>query len=512
MAQAELPQTAEEALEQALKLEWKRVPWYLWSFLAHAILGGVMWYFSKDPAPPPVKLQAQVAVDSSAPPALTEEKELPPEVPELKDQKAVNDPILDEQLPAEHDEDDTNSEYEETFGSEGAISDVVAGGQSNSDVVGLGAGAAGSPGDRRGGREKMRRGRGEKTQKAVDLALKWLSDHQSPDGRWDADGFTCDSKFRRPCACQEKAIGGNLYDVGLTGLAILCFLGAGETHKTGEYKNTVSRGLLWLRDQQDAEGCFGTRACQRFTYNHALATLAMCEAWWLTRAGLFQTNAQKGLDFCAASQSPTGGWRYSVRSPDADSSITGWMLMALKSGKVGGLTVSQPSITSALAYLETLTDPAGRLGYQRRGDTPVREGPRGQSFPARESESLTSVGMFSRIMFGEDPAKSPVLQKGSQLLQAKLPVWDKNGGKIDMYYWYYGTLSMFQIGGTQWELWNHAMESAIIASQNLEPPLRGSWDPVDPWGEEGGRVYSTAILCLCLEVYYRYDRVFGTSK
>ena len=31
--------------------------------------------------------------------------------------------------------------------------------------------------------------------------------------------------------------------------------------------------------------------------------------------------------------------------------------------------------------------------------------------------------------------------------------------------------------------------------------------PVGAWGEDGGRVYSTAILTLTLEAYYRYSRL-----
>ena len=78
-----------------------------------------------------------------------------------------------------------------------------------------------------------------------------------------------------------------------------------------------------------------------------------------------------------------------------------------------------------------------------------------------------------------------------------------------MYYWYYGTLAMYQVGGTAWTTWNKAMSSAIIEQQRQDGHFKGSWDPIGAWGEEGGRVYSTALLTLCLEVYYRYGRVFG---
>ncbi|HYC77344.1 MAG TPA: hypothetical protein VEI02_06930, partial [Planctomycetota bacterium] len=98
----------------------------------------------------------------------------------------------------------------------------------------------------------------------------------------------------------------------------------------------------------------------------------------------------------------------------------------------------------------------------------------------------------------------------AELLSKRLPIWEKNTGKIDMYYWYYGTLSMFQFGGPEWNAWNQKMQDAIIKTQRTDGNFKGSWDPEDPWGEDGGRVYSTAVMTMCLEVYYRYGRVFGT--
>ena len=131
-------------------------------------------------------------------------------------------------------------------------------------------------------------------------------------------------------------------------------------------------------------------------------------------------------------------------------------------------------------------------------------------FPATESESLTAVALCSRIFC--DATESPLMKAGGELLSKKLPVWDEAKGSIDMYYWYYGTLAMFQVGGEPWKKWNAAMKSAVVDSQRSDGDYcgyRGSWDPIDPWGNEGGRVYATATMAMCLEVYYRYDRVFG---
>ncbi len=107
-----------------------------------------------------------------------------------------------------------------------------------------------------------------------------------------------------------------------------------------------------------------------------------------------------------------------------------------------------------------------------------------------------------------------MIKKGAELCAKLAPTWNTQDGSIDMYYWYYATLAMFQVGGEPWKKWEAAMKPAIIDTQRKDTDyckLKGSWDPLDPWGVDGGRVYSTACLALCLEVWYRYDKVFGTK-
>ena len=136
-----------------------------------------------------------------------------------------------------------------------------------------------------------------------------------------------------------------------------------------------------------------------------------------------------------------------------------------------------------------------------------------ERFPAEQSEALTGAGVLTRIFSGEDPRKSEMIRKGADLMAKKPPRWDVDAGTNDFYYWYYATLAMFQVGGDHWKRWKGHMETAIIKNQRTEAGRdeRGSWDPVDPWSAEGGRIYSTALNCLSLEVYYRYGRVFGAS-
>jgi hypothetical protein len=103
------------------------------------------------------------------------------------------------------------------------------------------------------------------------------------------------------------------------------------------------------------------------------------------------------------------------------------------------------------------------------------------------------------------------LSNGAELLLRNKPVWNTNA--IDYYYWYYASLALFQYDGPRgpkWSAWNEPMKDALVKNQNVKSSgcRRGSWEPVDRWSCEGGRVYATAINCLTLEVYYRYVNVF----
>ncbi len=371
-------------------------------------------------------------------------------------------------------------------------------------------------------------GGGNKVDDAVELALKWLAAHQSPDGGWEAEGWNawCDRE-RNPDGGGLEGAGRFGSDVGVTGLALLAFLGAGYTNRSeGPNGRVVGDGLKHLRNVQDSYGCFGDGRTGRYAaYNHAIAALAMVEAYGMTGSSIFRGPAQKALDFSCAARNPDGVWRYGVRPGDDDSAVTGWMTMALKSaqlinaadvkaGKEPSLRYDERAFDGVRAWFDAVTDPGtGRVGYQRRGDGVFRPRARANAFPEWKSESLTAVGMLARIFLGEDPKTSDAIGKGADRCANLVPSWNTTDGSIDMHYWYFGSIAMFRVGGERWKAWEAAMKPAIVDTQRRDTEFcayKGSWDPVDVWGEEGGRVYATAMMCLSLELWYRYDKVFGT--
>ncbi len=299
------------------------------------------------------------------------------------------------------------------------------------------------------------------TLSAVELGLKWLADHQDIsrdfrwlDGRWDSDDFA----KHDPADDKTTGKGHPLFDVGATGLSVLAFLGAGYTDRgsvrENKYAKNVRNGLRFLMTRQDTEGCFGRRQSQHFIYNHAIATLAMCEAYWMTRNPRYKRPAMMGIQFIEASRNPGAAWRYGARPGDNDTSVTAWCVAALHAGKYGGIEVDAEAFKGALAWLDKVTDPhTGTAGYTQQGGVMSRPPAIAKAFPADKSRSMTAAAVLTRMLCGQAPARHPVIRRGARQCIERLPKWNTEDGSIDMYYWYFGSLAMRQMGDKLWRKW-----------------------------------------------------------
>ncbi len=366
----------------------------------------------------------------------------------------------------------------------------------------------GSPRPLSGPSPLPREGQSPGTDAAIAAALRWLHFHQDKDGKWDQDGFQKNCDTRKSPAC--KGQGTSQYDVGVSGLAILAFLGGGNTHRNGLFKETVKKGLEWLVSQQRVDGLIGKTGVESWIYNHAIATQALCEAYALTRDPKFKKPCEKAVEFILKAQNKDLGWKYKPQGGRNDSSVTGWMVLALLAAKNAGFKVPDSAFKGALGWFDRMTSTAGKVGYMRPGDNGtlvLKPGAKIQSpddhYWAKQPV-MTGVSVFCRILLGQKRDEKNIT-KGVDILMANLPEWNKpKKNKVDSYYWFFGTYAMFQYGGVKWYEWNMAMKKALLDTQRVGGCADGSWDPVGKWGMVGGRVYATAINCLTLEVYYRY--------
>ncbi len=369
--------------------------------------------------------------------------------------------------------------------------------------------------DARSGKRNLKARGGSGVELALKDGLEWLKWHQSAEGSWRAKHYSenC-GKIAEGAKCEGA--GEAQFDIGLTGLALLAFLGDGDTTSEGPYRDNVDRGIKWLIDQQDPEsGLIGPRKGAGFIYNHAVATQALCEAYYFSESPSQFVSAQRAVDFILSARNPYGAWRYQQPpTGENDTSVTGWMVMALKAAEEAGLQVDRESFSGAITWIDEVTDTkTGRVGYDAVGSPSTRNGRVNGHFIKTRGEAMTAEGLLCRIFLGQEPKKTPVMGLHADLLLKKLPVWDsdpKQEAGTDFYYWYYGSNAMYQMGGEYWVKWEKSMTPALVNSQRKDGDAKGSWNPeVDPWGYAGGRVYTTAMAVLTLEVYFRYARVLG---
>lgn len=498
---------------EVLAEQLRKAPYLLASLAIHAVLAfavaGLQLLTQGNSEAPILEMVAQ------PPPPEIEEEEPPPE--EIVEE-IIEEPVLQESELEEVVEQETLEE----IGDPDFTSDSPFDQQSWNNDVGLGGGAGGKYGGR-GGRGGGRRG-GSPTEKAVLDALQWLADHQTDnDGYWDCDDFMLYDKY--PDEPPSDGPGSPVNDVGCTGLSLLAFLGHGSTMSKGQFRENVASGINWLKQNQLENGLFGDEVGNPTLYNHSIATMAMGEAYYFSnRSPLLAKNIKNAIKVIVNSRNPYNAWRYSLEpNGDNDSSITGWMVFALKTAEDGKVKVPQDVYDGAENWFTTMTaTDSGRTGYSFAeggpGSRPARKRIYLEKFPPEESEALTAVALLCRIFMTDtdkvrdwkDHDNYDMLKKQADLMMEKLPVWDEQAGTIDMYYWYYATFALNQWGGTHWKTWKKAIEKALLGSQRQDGNFKGSWDPQHAaWGHEGGRVYTTATGALILEVYYRYAQVLG---
>ena len=316
-------------------------------------------------------------------------------------------------------------------------------------------------------------GGSDATEKAIIAAIEWLSKVQEEDGRWDTRKYQAETD----------------YDVGGTALALLCYYGWGARHdQVGKYQQNVKNALLWLLKQQREDGSLARKGMM---YSHAIATIALCEAYGITKDQQIKSAAVAAINYTINSQhQQRGGWRYSP-GQDSDTSVTGWQFMALHSARMAGIVLPEKPFELARRWLNFAGggEHGGLYGYQSSNDI---------------SRAMVATGMFCRQLDLVPPTNKKMIESAN--LMKRYPIRNNNP---DLYYVYYGTLALYQHQGSIWEQWNKSLKEILPEIQIKTGALAGSWDLSRSNTKGGGRIASTALSILSLEVYYRILPMYG---
>ncbi len=352
------------------------------------------------------------------------------------------------------------------------------------------------------------------SESGVAEGLAWLARHQAEDGHWGPDclGSDAGSRCEKEHPCSEP---GEPFEGADTGLAVLAFQAGGHYYfNQHKYSDNVAHGLDIMVAQQGLEGeLVGSQNVlaekpgetskyhMRYMYEHAIGTFALAEACATAKAAGQHPNekylaaAIKAVKFIESQQHDDGGWRYTPnKNALSDCSVSGWSMLALKTALEAEIKVDDQTVQRMVAFFKNQADElTGRTHYQT---------------PRYGTDALTGVGMMVDQFVLHQP-QSPLVQLAAPYLADQAEgLWGAGHvGASDFYTWYNCTLAMFQAGGDPWNRWNTVIRDHVHKLQiGGEECQRGSWEPNSRWGGPGGRIYTTALGVLTLEVYYRFAR------
>ncbi len=369
---------------------------------------------------------------------------------------------------------------------------------------------------------------------AIQRGLLWLARHQSLDGRWSLSGLNplSGKGFNLPDFTNED----EFMDAAATGLALLSFMGSGSTHKYGKYQDFVKAGLDYILSCQDSTGAINLDAANleksksiklkpvSRRYNHSISTLALVEAYAMTKDESLLPPINKALEHARNYREQLNyPWSFYLEPTDIGTSIY-YIMSLFVASEAAGLKILPSQSREVEIYLERLTN-------QSTGRVCFLEGP---SYCFGGYDSM-ATGIASRFLLRRLLNHNKYMdtdKKATEFLMKYLPVWEPYRGVsgnegllqqdrtviglenniLNQFYWYFMTMALvnsdYLDGETKseyWAKWNSALKDVLLKHQRVGDDSDGSWDPVCAWGSVGGRLYSTAFGILNLQLYYSYN-------
>ena len=317
------------------------------------------------------------------------------------------------------------------------------------------------------------------TEAAVARGLRYMAKVQNKDGSWSFRG-----------------------ERGATGLALMAFLGAGQTSDVGFYKDEVSKGVGYLLKLQKPNGDLsGKTSSNQRMYIHAQAAIALCELFAMVGDESLREPAQRSVDFIVKSQYADGGWRYdpNARKQRGDTSVVGWQLMALHSAKLATLDVPETTFNNVEDFLDTV-----QKAKDSRGRAVTVGSRYAYQFNRPPTHVMTAEALLCRQYLGWSDSHPGFDSAARYLLKSHPP----QRSAPEMYYWYYATQMLHHLGGEHWRQWNEKMRDVLVNTQEPAGRHEGSWPVRGGHSAAGGRLYMTALAVCCLEVYYRHLPIY----
>lgn len=289
---------------------------------------------------------------------------------------------------------------------------------------------------------------------ATDVSLAWLAEQQADDGTWP-------SETGLAAADHERIL--------TTGLVVLAFLGAGNTHREGPFKQETRRSLRWLRERQHETGRFTEGVGSTLHAADAIGALVMVEAYRVTRSVLWKGPAERGLSWF--------GWA-SREGEAPEFPVMAWAMLASalarEDSRLANATFRAPG--SWLFQLER-----GQRDDVARAAASCRAFAHLGRFPSEGSQDPDRVALTRALRSSDLPTK---------------------GVSVELFY--LALLAIDEPGGEAWPGHRADYERRVLAQRAESPESQGRFEAFDASGAWAQRsVATTALMTLCLLIPYR---------
>lgn len=279
---------------------------------------------------------------------------------------------------------------------------------------------------------------------------------------------------------------------GVEGMALMAMLASGEDPNFGKYSGNVKRVLRKLiRDQDRSTGIMGSSM-----YDHGFATLALAEAYGavdertLWPAGgneQQQRTVGEALELAvrgsitSQKKNPFGAWRYSPDANDADTSVSGAILVSLLAARNAGIEVPDEAIDRAISYFKSMTSSSGQVAYSG-------------GFGGFD-ESLARISIATLVYAVSRRKDMDEFKSTLNYLTSRL---EQPAGSYEQYTRYYQAQALFQGDVEAWERWNKLLVRDLKASQSDDGSFRGQF----------GASVDTSLSLLALALNYRFLPIY----
>jgi len=307
-------------------------------------------------------------------------------------------------------------------------------------------------------------------QKAVEQGLAYLAAKQARNGSFGS-GY-----------------GSSSGHAGITGLAGLAFMSAGNLPGRGRYGENVRKAMEFVLSSCQESGVIASDNTHGVMYGHGFATLFLAEVYGMSPDDRIKEKLQKAVKLIQKTQNHEGGWRYTPAPVDADISVTICQVMALRAARDAGIKVEKNTIDMAIQYVRRCQCSDGGFSYQAGQGA-------GSGF-ARSAAGVASL-YYAGVFEGNEIKRGlDYLRQFSGGASA-----GRMTGMEGMYFYghYYASQAMFLAGGDYWAGYYPAIRDQLCERQNKT---------TGAWSGEAGEDYATAMALLILQMPNRYLPVF----